>query len=51
MKGIFDLKVDLLFHHMFTLFLCLYYIFDLYKKPNFNFPNYGSFVSFKDNSS
>ena len=29
MKGIFDLKVGLLFHFMFTLFVRLYYMFDL----------------------
>ena len=29
MKGIFDLKVGLQFHFMFTLFVRLYYMFDL----------------------
>ena len=36
-SGIFGLKVGLLFHRRFTLFLCLYYMFDLYEKSSFYF--------------
>ena len=50
MRGIFGLKVALLFHGMFTLFLCFYYMFEIYEKPNFYFPYYGSFIAFKHNA-
>ena len=46
----FGLKVGLLFHRMFALFLCLSYTFDLYEKPSFYFLNYGPFIAFKHNS-
>ena len=36
-SGIFGLKVGLLFHRRFTLFLSLYYMFDLYEKSSFYF--------------
>ena len=49
-KGIFDLKEGLLFHHMFAIFLCLNYMFDLYLKSSFYFPYYAPFVASKYNS-
>ena len=49
MKSMFKLKVGLLFHPMFTLFLCFYYMFDKYKKPSFYFPNYIGGIVFRCN--
>ena len=45
-KSIFYLKIGLLFHHIFTLFLCFYYMFNKYKKPSFYFPYHDPFITF-----
>ena len=42
--------MSLLFYHMFTLFLYLHYIFDLYVKSNFCIPYYALFIALKHNS-
>ena len=48
MKGI--LIVGLLLRHMLALFSWLYYMFDVYEKPNFYFTYYSPFIAFKHNS-
>ena len=49
-KGTLDLKVGLLFHRMFALFLCLHYMFGLNVKSSLYFPFYVLFITSKYNS-